>query len=143
MGSRVGLGADFNVIALADTITVPLTRAAAVSFVTFEDDGSTIATITEVDSTAVNAEQALDVTNNPFKGPGVGGTWTAMAEQDDTLDLADDTVNDAMVFSVHGSQLSDGYDGVQVTVDGGVVMAIVTGLYEQQDPPNLTSNIVA
>ncbi len=143
MGKRVELGRDFNVIALADTITVPLTRAAAVSFVTFEDDGSTIATITEVDSTAVNAEQALDVTNNPFKGPGVGGTWTAMAEQDDTLDLADDTVNDAMVFSVHGSQLSEGYDGVQVTVDGGVVMAIITGLYEQKDPPNLTSNIVA
>ena len=61
MGKRVELGRDFNVIALADTITVPLTRAAAVSFVTFEDDGSTIATITELDSTAANAEQALAI----------------------------------------------------------------------------------
>ncbi len=143
MGYRVPLGADFNVIAVADTITVPLTRATTVSFLTFEDDGTTIVTITEVDSTAVNAEQALDVTNAPHKSPGVGGTWTAMAEQDDTLDLADDTVNDAMVFSVHGSQLSDGYDGVQVTVDGGVVMAILTGLYEQSDAASLASNIVA
>ena len=143
MGSRVGLGADFNVIANADGITIPLTRASAVSFVTFEDDGTTIATITEVDSTAVNAEQALDVTNDPHKGPGVGGTWTAMAEQDDTLSLVTDAVNDTMVFSVHGSQLSDGYDGVQVSLDGGVVTAILTGLLVQSDPPNLTSNIVA
>ena len=143
MGSRVGLGDDFNVIANADGITVPLTRAAAVSFVTFEDDGTTIATITEVDSTGTNAEQALDVTNNPFKGPGVGGTWTAMAEQDDTLSLLTDATNDTMVFSVHGSQLSDGYDGVQVTLDGGVVSAFITGLYSQSDPANLTSNIVA
>ena len=141
--ARVGLGAVFNVIAVADTVTVPLTRAAAVSFVTFEDDGSTIATITELDSTAVNSAQALDVDNDPFKGPGVGGAWTAMAEQDATLDLADDATNDTMVFSVHGSQLSDGYDSVQVSVDGGVVMAILHGLYEQKDPPNLTSSLTA
>ena len=141
--ARVGLGADFNVIANADGITIPLTRAAAVSFVTFEDDGTTIVTITELDSTGVNSEQALDVTNNPFKGPGVGGTWTAMAEQDDTLSILTDAVNDTIVFSVHGSQLSDGYDSVEATPDGGVVMAILTGLYEQQDAANLASSIVA
>ncbi len=143
MGSRVGLGADFNVIASCDTITVWLTRASAVSFVTFEDDGTTIATITELDSTGTNSEQALDVTNNPVKGPGVGGTWTAMAEQDDTLSLLTDATNDTMVFSVHSSQLSDGYDGVQVSVDGGVVTAIITGLLVQNDAANLTSSIVA
>ncbi len=143
MGYRVALGADFNVIAAADTITVPLTRATTVSFLTFEDDGSTIVTITEVDSTAVNAEQALDVTNAPHKSPGVGGAWTAMVEQDDTLDLGDDTVNDSMIFSVHASQLSDGYDGVQATVDGGICIAIITGLAEQSDATSLASNIVA
>ena len=141
--ARVGLGSTFNVIAAASGVTVPLTRASAVSFVSFEADGTTIATITEVDSTGTNAEQALDVTNNPFKAPGVGGSWTALAEQDDTLDLGADAVNDSMVFSVHGSQLSDGYDGVQVTTDGGILMAFITDLVEQKDPPNLTSNIVA
>ena len=141
--ARVGLGATFNVVAVASAVTIPLTRASSVSFVSFEEDGTTIATITEVDSTAVNAEQALDVTNNPFKAPGVGGTWTALAEQDATLDLGADATNDCMVFSVHGSQLSDGYDGVQVTTDGGILMAFITDLVEQKDPPNLTSNIVA
>ncbi len=141
--ARVGLGSTFNVIAAASSITVPLTRASSVSFVTFEADGTTIATITEVDSTGTNAEQALDVTNNPHKAPGVGGSWTALAEQDDTLDLGADATNDSMVFSVHASQLSDGYDGVQVTTDGGILMAFITDLVEQKDPPNLTSNIVA
>ena len=141
--ARVGLGATFNVVAVASAVTIPLTRASSVSFVSFEADGTTIATITEVDSTGVNSEQALDVTNNPFKAPGVGGTWTALAEQDATLDLGSDATNDSMVFSVHGSQLSDGYDGVQVTTDGGILMAFITDLVEQKDPPNLTSNIVA
>ncbi len=137
------LGASINVIALADGVTIPLTRCAGVLFVTYENDGSTIATITEVDSTATNAEQALDVDFEPHKGPGVGGTWTAMAEQDDTVDLADDTTNDAMALSVEAAQLSDGYDGVQCSVDGGVVLAIQYGLVVQRAPANLASSIVA
>jgi len=141
--STVGLGRVFNVVQNASGVTIPLTRASGVSFVTFEDDGSTIATITEVDSTGTNSEQALDVTFNLFKGPGVGGAWTAMTEQDDTVDLGDDTTNDAMCISVHAGQLSDGYDGVQCTVDGGVVTAIIHDLLVQRDPANLKSNIVA
>jgi len=139
----MSLGKDFNIVYVADGISIPLTRAETVTFVTFEDDGSTIATITEVDSTATNAEQALDVDFEPHKAPGVGGAWTAMAEQDDTVDLADDTTNDSMALSVDASQLSDGYDSVQCTVDGGTVVAIITNLKVQRKPANLASNIVA
>ncbi len=139
----MGLGRVFNVVPAASGVTIPLTRASAVAFVTFEDDGSTIATITEVDSTGTNSEQALDVDFEPHKAPGVGGTWTAMAEQDDTVDLGDDTTNDAMVLSVDAAQLSDGYDGVQCTVDGGICIAIIHDLTEQRAPANLKSNIVA
>lgn len=139
----VGLGRVFNVVPAASGVTIPLTKAEAVSFVTYEDDGSTIATITQVDSTAVLSEIALDVDNYPYKAPGIGGTWTAMAEQDDTLDLGDDTTNDAMCFVVRGDQLTDGYDGVQVTVDGGICIAIIHDLKVQRKPSNLASNIVA
>lgn len=141
--SGMGLGRVFNVIPAASGVTVPLTNASAVSFVTYEDDGSTIATITEVDSTGTNSEQALDVDFEPHKGPGVGGTWTAMAEQDDTVDLGDDTTNDAMVLTVHASQLSDGYDGVECTVDGGICIAIIHDLNVQRAAANLASSIVA
>ncbi len=143
MGYRVPLGADFNLILSADTITVPLTRATTVTFGSFEADGTTIVTITELDSTGVNSEQALDVTNAPFKSPGVGGTWTALAEQDDTLDLGADATNDSMAFSVHAAQLSDGYDSVQATIDGGYIVAIITGLTPERDAASLASNIVA
>lgn len=139
----MGLGRVFNVVPAASGVTIPLTRATAVSFVTYEDDGSTIATITEVDSTGTNGEQALDVDFEPHKAPGVGGTWTAMAEQDDTVDLGDDGTNDCMVLSVDAAQLSDGYDGVQCTVDGGICIAIIHDLTEQRAPANLKSNIVA
>ena len=61
MSAGYGLGRVFNVIPAASGVSVPLTRAGRVSFVTYEDDGSTIATITEVDSTGTNSEQALDV----------------------------------------------------------------------------------
>ena len=66
-----------------------------------------------------------------------------MAEQDDTVDLGDDTVNDSMYITVDAAQLSDGYDGVQVTVDGGILTAIVHDLAVQRTPANLKSNIVA
>jgi NADPH-dependent ferric siderophore reductase len=143
MSAGYGLGRVFNVVQNASGVSIPLTRATGVAFVTFEDDGSTIATMTEVDSTGVESEQALDVDFYPFKGPGVGGTWTAMAEQDDTVDLGDDTANDSMVLHVHAEQLSDGYDSVQCTVDGGVVTAIVYDLTVQRNPANLASSIVA
>ena len=139
--SGVGLGRLFNVVQNASGVGIPLTRASAVSFVTFIDNGSTIASITETISGA--SSQVLDVNMEPVKGPGVGGTWTAMAEQDDTLDLADDTTNDAMCFTVHASQLSDTYNTVVCTVDGGVVTAIIHDLTVQRAPANLASNIVA
>lgn len=143
MATGLGLGRVFNVVAAASGVTIPLTRAEVVSFVTYEDDGSTIATVTQVDSTGTNSEIALDVDFYPYKAPGIGGTWTAMAEQDDTVDLGDDTTNDMMVLTVRADQLTDGYDGVQVTVDGGICFAIIHDLKVQRKPSNLSSNIVA
>lgn len=134
-----GLGRVFNVIPAASGVHIPLTNATAVSFVTYEDDGSTIATIKESIDGA--SEAALDCDVYPHKAPGVGGTWTAMAEQDDTLDLGDDTTNDAMVFTVSAEQLSDGFNCVEVTVDGGILIAIVHDLAQQRKPANLPRNV--
>jgi hypothetical protein len=48
------------------------------------------------------------------------------------------------VFTVRASQLSDGYDQVQVTVDAsGTCTAIVHDLAVMRKPANLKSNIVA
>lgn len=136
-----GLGRVFNVVPAASGVHIPLTNASAVSFVTYEDDGSTIATIKESIDGA--SEAALDCDVYPHKAPGVGGTWTAMAEQDDTLDLGDDTTNDCMVFTVSAEQLSDGFNCVEVTVDGGICIAIIHDLMVQRDPANLATNVDA
>lgn len=137
-----GLGRAFNVVAAASGVGVKLRDATAVTFVTYLDNGSQIATITQRDSAGVNSEKALDCDVYPHKAPGVGGTWTAMAEQDDTLDLADDATNDCMVFTVDAAQLDDGYDTVEVTVDGGICVAILHDLTVQRKPSNLASPVV-
>lgn len=134
-----GLGRVFNVIPAASGVHIPLKDADAISFVTYEDDGSTIATIKESIDGA--SEQALDCDVYPFKAPGVGGTWTAMAEQDDTLDLGDDTTNDCMVFTINNTQLSDGFNCVEVTVDGGILIAILHDLKVMRKPSNLATNV--
>lgn len=137
-----GLGRVFNVVAAASGVGIPLTQATAVSFVTYLDAGSQIATITQRDSNAVLSEIALDCDVYPHKGPGVGGTWTAMAEQDDTLDLGDDATNDCMVFTIGGNQLAAGYDTVEVTVDGGICVAVLHDLTVQRKPANLARNVL-
>lgn len=134
-----GLGRVFNVIPAASGVHIPLTNASAISFVTYEDDGTTIATIKE--SVDGASEQALDCDVYPHKAPGVGGTWTAMAEQDDTLALGGDTTNDCMVFTINASQLSDGFNCVEVTVDGGICVAFLHDLTVQRKPANLATNV--
>ena len=142
MSGTAGLG-TINVLTAASGISIPLTRASFVEFYTFEAAGAVIATITELDSTGVNSEQALDVDFEPHKAPAVGGTWTAMAEQDDTVDLGDDATNDSMRLIVHMSQLSDGYDSVKCAVDVGILTAIIQDLAVKRAAANLASNIVA
>lgn len=134
-----GLGRVFNVVAEASGVHIPLHSASAVSFVTFVAAGTNTATIKESIDGA--SEQALDCDVYPHKGPGVGGTWTAMAEQDDTLTNADST-NDAMVFTITGPQLSAGFNCVEVTMDAGTCIAIVHDLVSQRKPANLARNVV-
>jgi hypothetical protein len=136
-----GLGRVFNVVAAASGVHIPLTKAQAVTFITFLDAGTQVATIKE--SIAGASEQALDCDVYPHKGPAVGGTWTAMAEQDDTLDLSTDATNDCMVFTVEASQLSDGFNCVEVTMSAGICIAVIHDLLVQRKPANLASNIVA
>lgn len=135
-----GLGRVFNVVAVASGVHIPLKNAGAISFVTFEAAGTQIATIkSSIDGAS---EAALDCNVYPHKAPGIGGTWTAMAEQDDTLDLGADATNDSMVFTVDAAQLPDGHNCVEVTVSAGICIAILHDLVVQRDPAKLGSNVV-
>ena len=139
-----GLGRVFNVVPVASGVTIPMKDCAAVSWVTYEDDGSTILTLTEVDSTGTESEQNLAAIARVHKAPGVGGTWTKVTQTAAaTYDLSDDTTNDAVVYTLTAAELSDGYDSAQMTVDGGICIALLHDLNIQRDGGNLATNIVA
>jgi hypothetical protein len=137
-----GLGRVLNVVAVADGVHIPLKDAGAITYVTFLDAGTQVATIKE--SINGDSEQALDCDVYPHKSPGIGGTWTAMAEQDDTLSLATDATNDCMVFTINAEQLSAGFNCVEVSCGGGaLVVAILHDLKVQRKPANLATNVDA
>jgi len=150
-----GLGRVFNVINSADTLNVPLTKAAAVTFVSFLADGTQTLVFTQTDSTLVNSEIDLNIftvggvtapngESRIFAGPAIGGTWTdvtASASADNTADGAT-AANDTMVVTVRAEQLSDGYDQVQCSATGGAtVTAILHELAVQRGPANLQSSV--
>jgi hypothetical protein len=141
MGAMKGLGAVFNVVPAASGVHIRLRDAEAVSFVTYEDDGSTIITLKESIDGA--SEQNLAVITQVAKGPGVGGAWTEVTQAAAaTYDLADDTTNDATVTTVLATQLSAGYNCVEATVDGGICIAILHNLNDQRTPASLRSPVV-
>ena len=67
----------------AIAIDIPLTKAAAVTFVSFLDAGTQALTFTQTDSTGVLPEIDLNIFNQSpdnlgsriYAGPAVGGTW--------------------------------------------------------------------
>lgn len=135
-----GLGRIFNLIPAASGIHIPMNNADSITFISYEADGSTIMTLNE--SIAGASEQALVVIDKFWKAPGVGGTWTEVTQTAaSTADLADDATNDAMVICVHSTELSDGFDSLEVTVDGGILIAVIHDLSIKRAPDKLASNI--
>lgn len=140
MAGMEGLGRVFNVVPAASGVHIPLKDASAVSFVTYEDDGSTILTLKE--SIDGSSEQNLAVITRFHKGPGVGGTWTLVTQSAGaTFDLSDDTTNDATVLTVRAEQLSDGFNCVEATVDGGICVAIIHDLNVQRAGAVLATSV--
>ena len=141
-GYGLGLGRVFNVVPSASGVNINLTHYGAVTFVSFEDDGSTILTLTECQDASDTGEQALAVIDKVHKGPGVGGSWTEVTQTAaGTYDLADDTTNDAVCLTVEAAELSDSYTHVQCTVDGGILIAVLHDLKNPRKPANLASAI--
>jgi hypothetical protein len=148
-----GLGRVFNVIHQASGLDVPLTRASAVSFVSFLDAGTQTLTFTQTDSRGVNSEIDLNIfSQDPANlgsrvhaGPGVGGVWVQKDDGSDpnAFDLTTDATNDTIVVTVRAEQLADGYDRVQCTASAGTCIAIIHDLVEQRKPGNLRSSLVA
>jgi hypothetical protein len=145
------LGRVLNVVHEASGLDIPLTKASAVTFVSFLDAGTHTLDFTQTDSTGVNSEIDLPVfSQSPANlgskihaGPGVGGTWTdvtSSAVDANTADGATGT-NDTYVVTIRAEQLTDGYDRVQCTASAGTCIAIIHDLLVQRKPGNLQSSL--
>lgn len=149
--SQSGLGRVFNVIHQASGLDIPLTRATAVSFVSFLDAGTQALTFTQTDSTGVNGEINLNIFQQSpanlgskvYAGPGVGGGWVAKADTAANVFTNADATNDNVVITVRAEQLADGYDSVQCTAATGTCIAIIHDLLVQRKPSNLRSSLLA
>lgn len=146
-----GLGRVFNVVHEASGLDIPLTRATAVSFVSFLAAGTQALTFTQTDSTGVLSEIDLNIFlqdpanlgSRVYAGPGVGGGWVAKTPGDNNVFTNADATNDAVVITVRAEQLTDGYDRVQCTAATGTCIAIIHELTVQRRPSNLASSLVA
>ena len=154
MSNGEGLGRVLNVVYSASGLDIPLTRASAVTFVSFLDAGTQALTFTQTDSRAVNSEADLEIftfggvtapagPSRIHAGPGVGGTWVLKAATADSVYTNADATNDCVAITVRAEQLSDGYDQVQCTAATGTCVAILHDLRVQRKPANLRSSLVA
>jgi hypothetical protein len=135
--SGLGLGRLFDIVPVASGKHLSFKNCEAITFITYEDDGSTILTLRESKSGA--DEQLLAVIDLVHKKPGVGGAaWTPVPQAAaSAFDLADDTTNDATVTTVRARELTNGFDCVEASVDGGFCVAILHDLNHMGDPATM------
>lgn len=148
MSNIEALGRLFNVVPLATGKHVSLANASGVTFVCYEDGGAQEITIKE--SIAGQSEQALAAVDVLYAGNGVGGVWTRETTDADgalsgitAITKKDTTAFDCAVFYIAAEKLSEGFDSVEVTIDGaGMCFAIVHDLNVQRAPANLPAAAV-
>ena len=138
-----GLGI-YNVVAFCSGIHIDLANAVGVTFVCYEDGGAQNIDIKESKGQASSTEQLLSVVTKLYASDGVGGVHTkettdangALGTGDGAIVKKDTAAFDVAVFYIGASELSDEFDSVEVTVNGGTVMAIVEMLVHRA-PENL------
>jgi hypothetical protein len=134
--SAVATGKHFN-----------LKNANGITFICYENGGAQAITIKE--SIAGASEQALAVVTELFASNGVGGVMTrettdangALGTGDSAIVKKDTEPFDQAIFHIGASELSDGFDSVEVTVDAGQCIGIVHPLV-QRAPQNLPASAV-
>lgn len=138
-----GLGRLFNVIQPADDVYVNLEDVGGVTFIVFEVDGATSATITFSSNAAGAATATPDVVDHFYgrSNDQDSGKWhrTAVSPASETYVAADVTEDQTSVY-IDASMCPDDKPYVKCTADGSaVVSAILHDLHSQRTPANLAS----
>jgi hypothetical protein len=128
-----------NIIAQANGAQIKIHQGEAVTFVTYLDAGTQALTLEESIDGA--SSQNLAEITKLYKAPGTGGTWTEVTQTASHQYTHADATNDAVVLTVFGTQLSDGYNTVELTGATGTVLAIVHGLHNERAATKLLSPV--
>jgi hypothetical protein len=135
-----GLGRVFNVVPVAaDSPWVSLLEASAVTFVCVGANSETF-TLTQARSSGGSGSTSLAPLDHYYKSTGSAGAtaWTRDNAPTSGAVVTTTTANPVAVFTVHESELSDGFSHVQVTSSSsGTVFAITHDLKSQRAPANL------
>ena len=144
----IALGRLFNAIPVATGLHISLKNAGAVTFFCYENAGAQNIDIKE--SIAGGSETLLSVVTILWASDGVGGVWTretsdangALGTGDGAIVKKDTTPFDCAVFTIEATQLSAGFDSVEVTIDGaGLCIAVPHDLTVQRAPDNLVAAV--
>lgn len=124
-----------NFVAAASGQIIDMRDYGAVTFLSFLDAGTQSLTFTQHTDDGTGSpgtETALATTNDAYKAPGTGGTWSAgPTPSSGVYDLSTDAVNDAMVITIRADQLSDNNRFIECTADSGILTAICHDLDHQ------------
>jgi hypothetical protein len=141
-GLDIGSGWDLAAYE-SSGLNVSLKDAEAVTFINFLDAGTQTMTLQETlpDGTG---DQNLVIIDTVYAKPKGGGAWTKITQTAlATYDHSTDATNDVIAITVKASQLSDGFQNVEMTAGTGTCVAILHGLHVQRAPENMPNPIVA
>ncbi len=137
------LGRSINIVGFASGIHIDLSNASGVTFVCYENGGAQNIDIQE--SIAGASGQLLSTVTELYASDGVGSVHTkettdangALGTGDGAIVKKDTLAFDQAIFYIGADELSDTFDSVEVTVNGGTVTAVVHDLLVQRTPENL------
>ncbi len=134
------IGDGVNVIHEASGVHIPMRDYGAVTFVSFLAAGTQSLTVDESIAGA-SGQNLTGAVDRFYKCPGIGGTWTRVNQAASDTVTNSDATNDMIAFTVFASQLSDGFDSVEVTAATGTCIAILHDGKHSRDAANLPSSV--
>lgn len=139
--AQKALGRAFNAAPAADGKWINLAYAGGATFLAYLTGGvGDTFTLQEAKDSSGTGAQNLACVTEYFTSTGDGSdAWTRHSQSAAaTVATAAATTENAAVFEVEGTQLSDGYQYVKVTATGaGTVAALARDLEVQRAPENL------
>ena len=141
MTSMLALGDVANFVPEASGVHLDMTDYGSITFVSFVATGDNTLTLREsIDGASEQLLAAIDLIH---KAPGVGGTWTEVTQTAGSAFTNADATNDSFAITILSTDLSDGFNSLEATVDAGTCFAFLGHLRDRRNPTRLPTPIAS